>query len=104
MLKDYYLEALEETQKSLQKGKQIWLTNASFLKEGNNSITLAFPSKMYLTNFNNFCKSELQSRIDSLTGSHIDIETIIGDVGSSSIEEEEKVVEEEKQELLESIH
>ena len=75
MLKDYYLEALEETQKSLQKGKQIWLTNASFLKEGNNSITLAFPSKMYLTNFNNFCKSELQSKIDSLTGSHIDIET-----------------------------
>ena len=90
MLKDYYLEALEETQKSLQKGKQIWLTNASFLKEGNNSITLAFPSKMYLTNFNNFCKSELQSKIDSLTGSHIDIETIIGEADFSSVEEDDK--------------
>ena len=97
MLKDYYLEALEETQKSLQKGKQIWLTNASFLKEGNNSITLAFPSKMYLTNFNNFCKSELQSKIDSLTGSHIDIETIIGEADFSSVEEDDKTEVEEEE-------
>ena len=63
MLKDYYLEALEETQKRLQKGKQIWLTNASFVKEGNNSITISFPAKMYLNSFklifwiNFYCKN-----------------------------------------------
>ena len=79
MLKDYYLEALEETQKRLQKGKQIWLTNASFVKEGNNSITISFPAKMYLNSFNTHCKNELQSALDDIAGTHIDIETIIGE-------------------------
>lgn len=56
MLKDYYLEALEETQGRIQKGKQIWLSNASFKKEGKDSITLVFATKMYLNNFNSYCK------------------------------------------------
>ena len=96
MLKDYYLEALEETQKRLQKGKQIWLTNASFVKEGNNSITISFPAKMYLNSFNTHCKNELQSALDDIAGTHIDIETIIGEAKEfDEVEENSVQIEEE---------
>ncbi len=92
MLKDYYFEALEETQGRIQKGKQIWLSNASFKKEGKDSITLVFATKMYLNNFNSYCKSELQSVLDDLAGTHIEIETIIGEADDKEEEEEPEPV------------
>lgn len=94
MLKDYYLEALEETQGRIQKGKQIWLSNASFKKEGKDSITLVFATKMYLNNFNSYCKSELQNVLDDLAGTHIEIETIIGDTEEKNEDPEPVVIPE----------
>ena len=94
MLKDYYLEALEETQGRIQKGKQIWLSNASFKKEDKDSITLVFATKMYLNNFNSYCKSELQSVLDDLAGTHIEIETIIGDADDRETDPEPAVIQE----------
>ena len=89
MLKELWEQAIERLNQTMPSSGQMWLKNAHFSSEDDNSITLSFSSPFYLDSFKKKCLDQAHNVLSDFAETNIKINLII----DKEIKEEEEVKE-----------
>lgn len=74
MLENTWYKALEELGSSMPQSSTLWLDYVSYAGEDGDTLHLTCDSVMVRTNFEKYCKSELERVMEELTGRRINLD------------------------------
>ena len=71
MLKELWEQAIERLNQTMPSSGQMWLKNAHFSSEDDNSITLSFSSPFYLDSFKKKCLDQAHNVLSDFAETNI---------------------------------